>query len=90
MKDDNQGPLFEADRKAPGVMVFLLLGGLIGAGAGAWLLIAVFGFDDAPGLLAGPVIAGAAIGGGLAGVLVAVALGRLARLVRAIFRSRPD
>jgi hypothetical protein len=78
----------EAFQQAPLAMTFLFLGIVLGGGAGIWLLIAVLGFDDTPATLAGLVIVGCAIGGGLAGVFVAVFIGWLFRLLASLGRRK--
>lgn len=82
MVEDSDNPWNQAFQEAPFALVFLILGIILGGAAGVWLLIAWLGFDDTPAALAGFVIVGTTIMGGLTGVLVAVFLSWLLGLVR--------
>jgi hypothetical protein len=78
----------EASRKAPLAIVLLIFGIVLGGGAAVWLLVAVFGFDNTPAVLAGPLVAGGAIAGGLLTVLVAAFFGRLSRWIASRGRGK--
>jgi hypothetical protein len=85
---DRDNPWSKAFQAAPLAPALLLIGIILGGGAGIWLLVAWLGFDETPAILAGPIVAGMAIAGGFAGVLVAVCVGWLARLIQRVGRGK--
>ena len=87
MDDKRDQPWLEAFQEAPLAMVLLVVGTLFGAGGGVWLLVTLLGFDETPAIIAGPVIAGTAIAGGLAGVLIAAIFAWGWKLVRGAGRG---
>jgi prolipoprotein diacylglyceryltransferase len=90
MAGDRDNRWQKAFQDAPLAMILLFLGIILGAGTGIWLLVAVVGFDDVPGEIAAPVIAGMAIAGGMVGVLVAVFIRWLITTIRLLSRRKRD
>jgi hypothetical protein len=79
MPGDRDPGLQAAFREAPLAMVGLFLGIVLGGGTGAWILIRWIGIDATPAELAGLVIVGAAIAGGLVGVVLGAGVRRALR-----------
>ena len=90
MADGRDNGWQTAFREAPLAMILLFLGIIIGAGTGIWLLVEVVGFDDVSGVIAGPVIAGMAIAGGLVGVLSAVFIRWLSNSIRKLMGRKKE
>jgi hypothetical protein len=88
VNEDRDKSWQEASRTAPLAIALLIVGIVLGGGAAVWLLVAVFGFDKTPGELAGLLVAGGAIAGGLLGVLVAAFFGWLSRWIASRGRGR--